>query len=205
MPSQGLNSSRLRSLCWMGCNFLAVGVFFAFFDEVTGSWHANNRSRKFSFLSVSFTPIFCCMDSENVSLEERKIAIADEAISELTREPIIDFGWEKARENSYRRTIALMGDGPFELSFMVDVAVFSNDDPDYPDFDVDDSEFGEIDLLKHRLPDIIWGDFLASELLNWFEDSVCVALTDGENIRFADERVQKVFEPVFLEFEQSSK
>jgi hypothetical protein len=88
---------------------------------------------------------------------------------------------------------------------MVDVAVFSNDDPDYPDFDVDDSEFGEIDLLKHRLPDIIWGDFLASELLNWFEDSVCVALTDGENIRFADERVQKVFEPVFLEFEQSSK
>lgn len=40
-----------------------------------------------------------------MSLEERKIAIADEAISELTREPIIDFGWEKARENSYRRTI----------------------------------------------------------------------------------------------------
>ncbi|MCH1409071.1 MAG: hypothetical protein L7V87_08570 [Verrucomicrobiales bacterium] len=143
------------------------------------------------------------MDSENVSLEERQIAIADEAISELTREPIIDFGWEKARENNYRRTIALRGDGPFELSFMVDVAVFSNDDPDYLDFDVDDSEFGEIDLLKHRLPDIIWDDFLASELLYWFEDSVYDALTDGENIRFADERVQKVFEPVFLEFEQS--
>ncbi|MDA9924099.1 hypothetical protein OAK44_01165 [bacterium] len=145
------------------------------------------------------------MDPDFTDLEKRQIAIAEQLISELTRgDTMIELGWEKneATEGSvYRRTIVLRGDNPFELSFMVDVATFSKDEPEHPELWLEDFEIDDLDLVKDQVPDEIWDEDLGGRIFFCFEETLRCCLEEGEAVQFADERVQKVFQPVFRDIE----